>query len=116
MERHDHLESVVPGDGLMRTVYAKHLPYDDGHLGEVVAEMRQIGAPTLRVMDHRGALMATEGSHRLAAAHHLGIVPKLVVEVSDVPGDLCAHWDVVASDLPSYDFDAVLVLDLRGFL
>jgi hypothetical protein len=89
--------------------------YTNGHLGKVVTEMQQVGPPTLRVMDHGGNLCATEGSHRLAAAHQLGIVPKLVIEVSDADGGLVSHWDAVVPTLPTYDFNSVLVLDLREF-
>ena len=99
----------------MRLVHAKHTPYDDGHLGKVVAEMRQVGPPTIRVMDHGGSLCATEGSHRLAAAHHLGVVPKLVIEVPDAADELSAHWDALVNILPAYRFDEVMVLDLREF-
>ena len=100
----------------MRVVKAKHEPYETGHLGDVVSEMEQVGAPTLRVMEHDGELCATEGSHRLAAAHYLGVVPKLVVEVPDVDDTLLDHWGKVAEVLPAYDFDHVLVLDLKEFL
>lgn len=101
---------------MTKTVHAKHEPYTNGHLGEVVIEMEQVGAPTLRVMDHAGRLCATEGSHRLAAAHQLGIIPKLVIEVPDADSALVLHWDSVAVVLPTYDFESVLVLDLREFL
>jgi hypothetical protein len=99
----------------MRTIYAKHEPYTDGNLAKVVAEMKQLGAPTLRVMDHGGKLCATEGSHRIAAANHLGMVPKLVIEVPDVDDGLSSHWFGVAVGLPAYDFDAVMVLNLGDF-
>lgn len=99
----------------MKRIRAKHEPYPDGHLGEVVAEMVQIGPPTVRVMEHGGELCATEGSHRLAAAYQLGLTPKLVVEVPDVDAAIEEHWEAVAAVLPAYDFDAVLVLDLRKF-
>ena len=99
----------------MKVVYAKHEPYINGHLGEVASEMQQVGAPTLRVMSHNGKLCATEGSHRLAAAHALGLIPKLVIEVPDTDGLLNEHWDSISQVLPTYNFDSVLVLDLSIF-
>ena len=101
---------------ILKTIRAKHEPYTNGHLGEVVVEMEQVGTPTLRVMNHDGELCATEGSHRLAAAYALGLVPKLVVEIPDTDDALTAHWDKIATALPTYDFDSVLVLDLNAFL
>ena len=38
----------------MTTVRAKHPPYENGHLGEVVSDMRVAGAPTIRVVRFRG--------------------------------------------------------------
>ena len=100
----------------MTTIAAKHLPYENGHLGEVVADMRLRGAPTIRVVEFDGSLCATEGSHRIAAAHHLGLIPKVVIEPSDgdsVPVDYLAR---VRDGLPMYEFDHVLALDLSAFL
>jgi hypothetical protein len=95
----------------MRVVFAKHAPYETGHLGEVVAEMVQVGPPTLRVMEWDGHLCALEGSHRLAAAHYLGEVPKLVIECPDVPD----YRERSLDGLPMYTFESALVLDLRDF-
>ena len=100
----------------LKTIRAKHLPYPGGHLGDVAIEMKQVGAPTLRVMDHGGRLCATEGSHRLAAAHALGLVPKLVVEVPETDDAMVLYWNDVAAALPTYDFESVLVLDLNAFV
>ena len=99
----------------MRTVRAKHLPYETGHLGDVVAEMRTQGAPTIRVMEFNGELYATEGSHRLAAAHYLGEVPKLVVEIAETDVLPDEYWTRVSESLPIYDFEHVLVLRLEEF-
>jgi hypothetical protein len=41
--------------------------------------MRAMGAPTIEVIDCGDYFMALEGSHRLAAAHQLGLEPELVV-------------------------------------
>jgi hypothetical protein len=90
----------------MIDVYAKHLPYEDGHLGEVVGEMRRLGAPTLRVIWYDGKLMALEGSHRLAACHHLGLTPLLLVEEPDLPTTATAH---AADTLPAYKMDVIVM-------
>lgn len=50
------------------------------HLVEVEAEMLRRGPPRLRgYMDEEaGVFLLREGTHRIRAAHHLGIVPVLV--------------------------------------
>ena len=45
------------------------------HLAAVTAEMETLGAPTIRVVDCGDHYIALEGSHRLAAAHALGLEP-----------------------------------------
>lgn len=60
----------------MATVYAIHAP-DADKLGEVTNEMLTLGAPVIRVVDCGDYYMALEGSHRLAAAHALGLMPTL---------------------------------------
>lgn len=52
---------------------------DQQKLGGVMAEMRIMGAPTIRVVDCGGYLMALEGVHRIAASAQLGIVPLLEI-------------------------------------
>ena len=99
----------------MQNIRAKHLPYENGHLGKVVQEMIVQGAPTIRVMSFNGELYATEGSHRLAAAHYLGEVPKLVVEIEETDTLPDNHWEKVSTQLPIYEFEHVLVLDLKAF-
>lgn len=97
----------------MKTVYAKHEPYyETGHLGEVVEEMKLTGPPTIRVMEFDGGFYAVEGSHRLAAAYHLGLEPKLVILPEDDEG-LDSYWARVANTLPSYDYKFAHILDLR---
>ncbi len=71
----------------MTTVYAIHAPFED-RLAGVVAEMKELGAPTIRVVDCGDYLMALEGSHRLAAAHSLGILPNFVVIDQDAALDI----------------------------
>ena len=99
----------------MKRVHAKHLPYDNGHLGKVVQDMQVAGAPTIRVMRMNGELYATEGSHRLASAHHLGEIPKLVVEIEETTHLPDEHWMRVSETLPVYDFEHILLLDLKSF-
>lgn len=84
-------------------IYAKHLPYEDGHLGEVVQEMRERGMPWLFVIPVRDGYLALEGSHRLAAAHYLGCgvgIHVLQPDVEDSPID----WERLLPTLPSYEF------------
>lgn len=66
----------------MTTVYAIHKPSPE-KLAEVTAQMREMGAPKLEVVACGDHFMALEGSHRLAAAQALGIVPEFVVHEQD---------------------------------
>jgi hypothetical protein len=100
---------------MSREIYAKHLPYNNGHLGEVVNDMELEGQPTIRAVEYKGELFATEGSHRLAAAQHLGVVPKIVIEEEISSSETDSFWDQVKERIPRYCFDNLLVLDLRNF-
>lgn len=64
----------------MTTAYAIHAPEDE-KLEAVIAEMRVLGAPTIRAIDCGDHLMALEGSHRLAAAAALDLEP--IFEIID---------------------------------
>jgi len=66
----------------MTTVYAIHAP-DLAKLAEVKTLMIAMGAPEIEVVDCGDHYMALEGSHRLAAAHALGLTPKLIVREQD---------------------------------
>jgi len=99
----------------MKRVFAKHPPYEDGHLGEVALDMDHHGAPTIRVMKFEGDYYALEGSHRLAVADHRGVTPKLVVEIEETDALPSEHWKRVADTLPLYEFEHALVLDLNEF-
>lgn len=61
------------------TIVLLHSHYDDTHLAKVTAEMRALGAPTIKAIWHegRGTWMALEGCHRLRAAEALGLVPEI---------------------------------------
>jgi hypothetical protein len=66
------------GDTEMTTVYAINAAAED-HLEKVIAEMKVLGAPKIRVVDCGDYLMALEGSHRLAAAKILDLQPEFSV-------------------------------------
>lgn len=71
-------------------IYAIHAP-EAAKLASVIEEMRTLGAPKLRVVACGDYYMALEGSHRLAAAAELGLVPELVVYEQDDEIDVTAH-------------------------
>ncbi len=82
----------------MPTVYAIHAP-DADKLQTVIAEMRELGTPTIEVINCGDYYQALEGSHRLAAAHTLEIEPRFVVREQDEMIDIAgydwfdvAHW------------------------
>lgn len=76
----------------MTTVYAIHAP-EPGKLTEVVNEMRKLGAPTIRVVDCGDYLQALEGSHRLAAAAQLGLIPNFeIYEQDDLIAAATLDW------------------------
>lgn len=99
----------------MTKVVAKHLPYENGHLGEVTRDMALQGPPTITVVKFGEKLYALTGSHRLAAAEHLGLIPKIVIEPAEAAALPDEHWRKVAETLPEYEFDHVLALDLSEF-
>jgi hypothetical protein len=59
------------------TVCTLHWYYRDGHLAMVRELMGHMGPPVLRGFLDRtsGAIMLAEGTHRIRAAHSLGMVP-----------------------------------------
>lgn len=69
------------------TVCAIH-GVDRAKLDVVIAEMRELGAPTIRVVDCGDYLMALEGSHRLAAAAELGLTPACIIIDQDQEIDI----------------------------
>jgi len=56
----------------MQTLYTIHA-VDADKLAGVIAEMRLLGSPAIRVVDCGDYLMALEGVHRIAAAVELGL-------------------------------------------
>lgn len=75
---------------MITTIYGIHAP-DPGKLAEVIEEMKMLGSPILRVVECGDYYMALEGSHRLAAAAHLGLIPVLVVYDQDDLIDVTEH-------------------------
>lgn len=94
------------GERAIVRVFAKHDPYwSTDHLGEVMTEMEALGAPCIRVVEWRGDYFAVEGSHRLCAAHELGLIPTLSIEAADRfdPSDE-GFWGSVRETLPHYSW------------
>src|ERR671913_91870 len=56
---------------------------DPEKLEAAKAEIRVLGAPTIRVVDCGDHYMAIEGVHRLAAAAELGVAPNLTILKQD---------------------------------
>lgn len=79
----------------MTTIVTINAP-DADHLVAVMDEMRDRGAPVIRAIrdETQGVILALEGSHRLAAAKALGIVPVL---------RLLADDDMITCDEIGYD-------------
>ena len=62
-------------------VCSLHWYYRAAHLAKVVGQMRDLGPPVLRGffdVDF-GAVLLSEGTHRIRAAHHLGLAPVIRV-------------------------------------
>jgi len=66
----------------MTTIYTIHAA-DNDKLTQIIAEMQMLGTPTIKVVDCGDHYMALEGSHRIAAAHRLGLTPTLIVHEQD---------------------------------
>lgn len=67
---------------MIKTLYTIHA-VDADKLAGVIAEMRTLGAPKIRVVDCSDYYMALEGTHRLAACAVLGITPEFDVFAQD---------------------------------
>lgn len=71
-------------------IYAIHSPQAD-KLSQIIEQMRALGAPKIEVVDCGDYYMALEGSHRLAAAAHLGLVPELQIRARDEMLDISGY-------------------------
>lgn len=96
-----------------------HEHYDPDHLESVIAEMRILGAPTIRAvwMECHMMWVALEGCHRLRAAHILGLVP-LIDEIdyeADMPIDCAEDPDLTIAKVCDDAYRAV-VLDFEPSL
>jgi hypothetical protein len=90
----------------MMTIYAPHSPNPE-QLAEVKVQMQTLGAPQIRAYYNGDCWLAIEGSHRLAAAHELGLEPE-IIEVED---------DAVISDHDYEDLDTpCTVADIIEYL
>jgi ParB-like nuclease domain len=78
------------------TLYLVHATSNE-KVEQVMAEMRKLGSPRVRVVDCGDHYMAIEGCHRLTAAARLGVRPDLVVLA---PGDLV---EVASLDTDYFD-------------
>jgi hypothetical protein len=92
-ERHDcyTIEQTPMAPTTLRLVNAT----SNQHVEAVVAEMRNLGPPTIPVVDCGDCYMALDGSHRSMAAAKLGIRPTLNVLAPD---------ELVAADDLGTDF------------
>lgn len=96
-------------------IYAKHLPYADGHLEKVSLDMEHAGDPTIRVIEFENNLIALEGSHRLFLANKYGLVPKVIILEPDFDLGNNERYKHLMETLPYYDFDYVLKLHEKDF-
>lgn len=91
-------------------IYAKHLPYKNGHYAKVFNEaLLNDDGPIIRVVLFDGDYCAVEGSHRLATAHAQGKEPRLIVVEPDLPPNE-EWWSKIKPTLPVYHFEHVHVL------
>lgn len=63
------------------TIYTIHHT-DPDKLASVIAEMRRLGSPAIRAYNAGDHYIALEGTHRIAAAHSLGL-PVGIIEMAD---------------------------------
>lgn len=70
-------------------IYTIHA-IDEAKLAQVKADMADLGAPILRVVDCGEYWVAVEGMHRLRAACELGLAPQFEVLAQDEPLDVAS--------------------------
>lgn len=92
----------------MTIIYAKHEAYDH-RIGKIVKEMRELGPPKLRAVLFEGELFALEGSHRLASADYLGLVPEIILEKTESDTALDIFWKFAKERLPKYEFEGLKI-------
>lgn len=86
-----------------------HHHFRPDHLERVTEQMRTLGPPRLRGhVDSSGFIFLREGTHRIRAAHALGLVPIVVNEPwwRSRPSLMRARW---AARLRGLRFDTVAV-------
>lgn len=79
-----------------------HTSFEAAKLEAVKAEMETLGAPVIKAVNCGDFFAALEGSHRLRAAHELGLIPEIEeVEYSEtvttdevVPGSYDDTWTI----------------------
>ena len=108
---------MTPGEHgeTMMMIVAPHQP-EEKKLEKVITDMKVMGAPTIKAYFDGEKYCACEGSHRIAAAHALGLTPEIELvgwsdeiahDMDDVRGNLVSdvleYLDLTG---PRYEFDA----------
>jgi hypothetical protein len=96
----------------MATIILLHQHYDADHLEAVKADMAELGAPKIRVIDGGDQYFAIEGTHRLRAAEETGT--PVILDVLDADGTIdldsldydCEGWFEDEKTIPVADFIA----------
>ena len=103
---------------ILKKVYAKHLPYKNGHYAKVYKEMElNDDGPIIRALKMGDdEYCAVEGSHRIASTHSQNKIPRLVILEPDVVGVPDYWWEAVKDTLPCYEFDFVFVMNEKDFV
>ncbi len=94
-------EKVIPnGDSMSKTHNLVRIPHeiDPEKLSDVISKMKKFGRPKIDVVDTGEEYLALEGSHRLTAAHKLGMKP--IYNVVDQESII----DPKAYDVDTYNF------------
>lgn len=101
----------------MKRVYAKHLPYKNGHYSKVFHEMTlNNDGPIIKVLETgNNEFCAVEGSHRLASAYFQKKVPRLIVVEPDGDGLPDEYWNKIKETLPVYEFETAMVMREKDF-
>ncbi len=93
------------GDKVITRIWAKH-DTDPDRYQDVLLEMLKLGPPTIRCVEFGGEFYAIEGSHRLKAAHALGLHPVVELVKAELSWGLVDEfWDMVRLTLPPYSWE-----------